>query len=100
MTVLGILVGFNGLSSGLLLKSYINYVHNRPMDVGLSPSLLEHIRVVRSRQLALLFNRSSLNSVFIKKLSHTSERVVFSVNSGESHLEKNNLINSSLFVSN
>ena len=58
----------NVIGYGLILKSYIRYVHNRPLGVGLSPSLLEHIRVIRNRQLAFfcLFNRAPLTMILFR----------------------------------
>ena len=52
ITVHGVPTAVNVIGYGLIIKSYIRYVHNRPLGVGLSPSLLEHQRVIRNRKLA------------------------------------------------
>ena len=98
-TVHGVPTVVNTIGYGLVLKSYIRYVHNRPMDVGLSPSLLEHKRVIRNRQLALFCIIGAPLTMFLLRSSAIPLTNMFSLSiGGESHLEKNNLNNSSLFL--
>jgi hypothetical protein len=101
ITVHGVPMAVDAIGYGLVLKSYIRYVHNRPMGVGLSPSLLEHKRVIRKRQLALFCLIGAPLTMILLRSSAIPLKDMFSLSiGGESHLEKNNLINSSLFLSN
>jgi hypothetical protein len=55
LTVLALPAVVNVVSYGLILKTYINRVHNRPFDIGLSKSELNIQRITRKNQLAFFF---------------------------------------------
>ena len=53
VTVHGVPVAVNAISYGLLLKSYMKYVHNKPLPIGKRLFDLEKERALRNRHLAL-----------------------------------------------
>ena len=53
LTVHGAPVVANFVGYGLIIKSYMKYVHNRPLDVGITSQAIETQQKLRNRQLGL-----------------------------------------------
>lgn len=58
-------VGVNAISYGLMVKGYMKYVHNRPMETGLSPKQTRaQTNVEKPSIRSVFYIRCSLNFVF------------------------------------
>ena len=53
LTIHGVPVAVNAIGYGLVLKSYMKYVHNRPMDAGLKNHQIASRIALRNRQLTV-----------------------------------------------
>ena len=53
LTLHGAPVVANAVGYGLLLKTYMKYVHNRPLDTGINSQKIEAQKLIRNRQLGL-----------------------------------------------
>lgn len=64
LTVHGIPVAMNAIGYGLMIKSYIRSVHNRPLGAGLTPKQSRANKSIEKPSIrALLSNRSTNNYV-------------------------------------
>lgn len=94
----------NVVSYGLILKTYLNRVHNRPFDKGLSKSELNLQRITRKNQLAFFFfcvlGAPLVMSLF--RVSAVSFKDMFDLTiGGDSQAANNNsnTVNSIIFLS-
>ena len=97
LTVHGTPVAVNVIGYGLIIKSYMKYVHNRPMEAGLSTIQLEHRKLLRNRQLGLFcLIGAPLTMYFLRSSSRAVKKMFTLTIGGESQVENNNsnLINS------
>jgi hypothetical protein len=53
LTIHGVPVAVNAIGYGLLIKSYMKYVHNRPMYAGINNHQIAAEMAIRNRQLAI-----------------------------------------------
>lgn len=101
LTVHGVPVAVNAIGYGLLVKSYMKYVHNKPMAAGLSPSELKWQRAQKNRYLGLFCIIGAPLTMFLLRSSTIPFKDMFTLTvGGGSQVETNNsnLINSSLFL--
>ena len=106
LTVNGAPVVVNAIGYGIVLKNYMKYVHNRPMDVGLSPQQIEAKKLMRNRQLVLFCIFGAPLTMILLRTSAISFKDMFSLSIGgdspvaNSNSNSNsNTINSILFLS-
>lgn len=103
LTVHGVPVAVNAIGYGLLVKSYMKYVHNQPMAAGLSPSELKWQRALKNRNLGLFCIIGAPLTMFLLRSSTIPFKDMFTLTvCGGSQVENNNsnlnLINSSFFL--
>lgn len=105
LTIHGLTVAVNAVSFGLILKSYIKYVHNRPMELGLNPNQIESRKLLKNRQLGLLCVFGIPLTLWAVRTASVGLKDCFTVNVGgvggsEGANNNSNFINSILFLSN
>jgi hypothetical protein len=109
VTVHGIPAAVSAISYGLIIKGYIKYAKNRPVEIGLSPKQLECRQIMRNRQCGLFFLFGAPLTLFLMRNSSLALKDIFSLTvGGASQVENNNsnLINTKaigtlfLFLSN
>jgi hypothetical protein len=100
VTVHGIPVAVNAISYGLMLKTYMKYVHNRPMEAGLSPGQMEHRRLMRNRKLGLFCLLGAPLTIFLLKSSAIPMKEMFNLTIGGGSQVENNNSNSNFINSN
>jgi hypothetical protein len=99
----------NAVGYGLLIKSYMKYVHNRPMDKYVTPKNIEAQKLLRNRQLGLFCILGAPITMLILRSTAIPIKEMFNLTSltigGGSQLANNdsnsnsNSINSILFLS-
>jgi len=108
LTIHGVPVAVNAIGYGLVLKSYMKYIHNRPMDAGISSSEIDARKLIRNRQLGLFCLIGAPLTMYLLRCSTTPMKEMFTLTiesqvakaiGGESQVEKSNSINSLLFLS-
>ncbi len=104
LTIHGAPVAVNAISYALILKSYMKFVHNRPMEKGLNASQLEIRKLGRNRQLGLFCLIGAPLTMLFLRASTIPMKDMFTLSvGGESQVATNNnnsnLINSTLFLS-
>jgi len=101
LTIQGLPVAANANSYGLLIKSYMKYVHNRPMDSGLSSNQFEYRKVLRNRQLWLFCIIGVPLTTFLLIIAPIPLKELFTLTIGELQVanSNSNLINSTIFLS-
>jgi hypothetical protein len=90
------------VSYGLVLKTYINHVHNRPFDRGLSKSELNIQRKSRQNQLAFFCVLGAPLVMSLLRISAVSFKDMFDLTiGGDSQAANNNsnTVNSIIFLS-
>lgn len=102
LTIHGLPAAVNAVSYGLVLKTYMKYVHNRPLPTGISLVEMEWLSVMRNRQLALFCILGAPLTMGLLKASSVPLKDMFTVTVGGSQEanSNSNLINSTLFLSN
>jgi hypothetical protein len=103
LTLHGVPVAVNAIGYGLLVKSYIKFVHNRPMAAGISPSEIKLQRALRNRNLGMFCILGAPLTMFLLRSSTKPFKDMFTLTvGGGSQVENNNsnlnLINSSFFL--
>jgi hypothetical protein len=95
-------VAVNAVSYGLVLKSYMKYIHRRPLPIGQSPIEMERLKVMRNRQLALFCILGAPLTMGLLKASSVpmKEMITVSIGGSQEANSNSNLINSTLFLSN
>ena len=86
----------------LILKTYINRVHNRPFDIGLSKSELNVQRIARKNQLAFFCVLGAPLVMSLFRVSAVSFKDMFDITiGGDSQAANNNskTVNSIIFLS-
>ena len=88
------------ISYSLVLRSFIKYVHNRPMLPNLNPSHIAQNRLLRDKQLAIFAVLGVPLTVMFLKFSAIGLNDVFTLTYGGGSQIDNNMINtnSSLFL--
>ena len=108
LTVHGAPVAANAVGYGLMLKSYMRYVHNRPWDVGLNSQKIEAQKILRNRQLGIFCILGAPLTMLILRSTAIPIKDMFSLTIGggeNSQVANNNLnensnpFNSILFLS-
>jgi hypothetical protein len=104
LTIHGAPVAVNAISYALFLKSYMKFVHNRPMEKGLNASQLEIRKLGRNRQLGIFCIIGAPLTMLLLRASSIPMKDMFTLSvGGESQVATNNnnsnLINSTLFLS-
>jgi len=100
LTIHGVPVAVNAIGYGLVLKSYMKYIHNRPMDAGLSSSQFEAHVLLRKRQLGLFCLIGAPLAMYFLRCSTIPKKELFNLTVGEnSQVEKSKIINSTFFLS-
>ena len=92
----------NVVSYGLILKTYINRMHNRPFDIGLSKSELNIQRITRKNQLAFFCVLGAPLVMSLLKVSAVSFKDMFDLTIGRDSQAANNnsnTVNSIIFLS-
>ena len=92
----------NVVSYGLILKTYINSVHNRPFEIGLSKSELNIQRITRKNQLAFFCVLGAPLVMSLLRVSAVSFKDMFDLTiGGDSQAANNNsnTVNSIIFLS-
>lgn len=96
----------SAISYGLILKSYMKYVHNRPYDTSISPHKIEAQKLSRNRQLGIFCVIGAPLTMFLFIFSAIAIKDLFSLTiGGDSQVATNNSnpksnpINSILFLS-
>ena len=92
----------NVVSYGLILKTYINRVHNRPFDINFSKSELNFERISRKKQLAFFSIIGAPLVMSLIKVSAVSFKDMFDITiGGDSQAANNNsnTVNSIIFLS-
>ena len=92
----------SAVSYGLLLKTYMKHVHNRPFDKGLSKSELNIQKICRKRQLGFFCVLGAPLVMFLVRSNYIPIKEMFSLTiGGDSQAANNNsnTINSIIFLS-
>jgi hypothetical protein len=93
----------NAIGYGLLIKSYMKYVHNRPFDKHISSQKIEAQKLRRNKQLGLFCVLGAPLTMLILRSTAIPIKEMFNLTiGGGSQVENNNSnsINSILFLSN
>jgi len=101
LTVQGLPVASNVIGYSLILKSYMKYVHNRPLDQGINTVQNNQQKMLRNRQLVLFCILGAPLTLFFLKSTTIALKDMFTLTiGGASQVENNNsnLINSSFLV--
>jgi hypothetical protein len=101
LTIHGIPVAVNAIGYGLLIKTSMKYVHNRPLESGLSLKQREYRLLMRNRQLGIFCILGAPLTAYLLKSSAIPMKEMFNLTiGGESHGGSNNsnLNNSTLFL--
>jgi hypothetical protein len=97
-------VAMTGISYGLLLKTYMKYIHNRPLDSGISAQQIVAQKELRRRQLGLFCIIGVPLTILILRTTFSALKDLFTLTIGESAVanpnSNSNSINSIIFISN
>ena len=102
LTVHGLPVAVNVIGYSIMIITYMKYVHNRPIDKGLSPKQMENTKIMRNRQLGLFCLIGAPITMFLLISSSIPLKNMFTLTIGEdSQAAKNNYttVNSIIFLS-
>ena len=102
LTVHGAPVVANLVGYGLIIKSYMKYVHNRPMDVGITSQAFETQKILRNRQLGLFCIIGAPLAMLLLRSTAIPIKDMFTLTiGGESQVanSNSNSINSIIFLS-
>ena len=100
LTIHGVPVAMNAISYGLLLKTYMKYVHNRPMEAGYTPSQIKLKQALRNKQLGLFCIIGAPLSMLLLRSTAIPIKDMFNLTIGGPYqVANNNSINSILFLS-
>lgn len=89
-------------SYSLILKTYLNRVHNRPFDITLSKSEINYQRIVRNKQLAFFFVIGAPLVMSMLRVTAVSFKDIFDLTIGgysQAANTNSNTVNSIIFLS-